>query len=58
MPACKNPILDQLLSVMAMIDIAEVYIHEAEVCDELANLEYMLKGMKVILDNATNQIII
>ncbi len=56
MPVCKNPILDQLLSVMAMIDIAEVYIHESEVSDELANLEYMLKGMKVILDNATNQI--
>ena len=56
MPVCKNPILDQLLSVMAMINIAEVYIHESEVSDELANLEYMLKGMKVILDNATNQI--
>ncbi len=56
MPVCKNPILDQLLSVMAMINIAEVYIHESEVSDELANLEYMLKDMKVILDNATNQI--
>lgn len=56
MPVCKNPILDQLISLMAMIDISEVYIHQAEVSDELANLEYMLKGMKVILDNVTNQI--
>ncbi|MHC5865456.1 hypothetical protein ACYT6K_09640 [Streptococcus pyogenes] len=56
MPVCNNPILDQLISLMAMIDISEVYIHQAEVSDELANLEYMLKGMKVILDNVTNQI--
>mgnify|MGYP001763226751 CR=1 FL=1 len=56
MPVCNNPILDQLISLIAMIDISQVYIHEAEVSDELANLDYMLKGMKVILDNVTNQI--
>lgn len=56
MPVCNNPILDQLISLIAMIDISQVYIHEAEVSDELANLDYILKGMKVILDNVTNQI--
>lgn len=50
--ACKK-LLEHNLSLLAMLDMAQVYIDSSDISDELANIEYMLKGMRTILDNST-----
>lgn len=49
----SKKLLDHQLSLLAMLDMAQVYIDSSDISDELANIEYMLKGMRTILDNAT-----
>lgn len=49
---CKK-LLEHNLSLLAMLDMAQVYISSSEISDELANIEYMLKGMRTILNDAT-----
>ena len=49
---CKK-VLESNLSLLAMLDMAQVYIDNSDISDELANIEYMLKGMRTILDNST-----
>lgn len=49
---CKK-VLESNLSLLAMLDMAQVYIDNSDISDELANMEYLLKGMRTILDNAT-----
>lgn len=50
--ACKK-LLEHNLSLLAMLDMAQVYIDSSDISDELANMEYLLKGMRTIIDNST-----
>lgn len=50
--ACKK-LLENNLSLLAMLDMAQVYIDSSDISDELANMEYLLKGMRTIIDNST-----
>lgn len=49
---CKK-VLESNLSLLAMLDMAQVYIDNSDISDELANMEYLLKGMRTIIDNST-----
>ncbi|MEG9304685.1 hypothetical protein [Psychrobacter celer] len=49
----NKKVLDHNLSLLAMLDMAQAYIDNSDISDELASMEYLLKGMRTILDNAT-----
>lgn len=49
---CKK-VLESNLSLLAMLDMAQVYIDNSDISDELANMEYLLKGMRTIIDKST-----
>lgn len=52
-----NKVLESNLSLLAMLDMAQAYIDNSEVCDEISNIEYMLKGMRTILNESTAQLV-
>ncbi len=49
----NKKVLDHNLSLLAMLDMAQAYIESSDISDELANVEYLLKGMRTILDKST-----
>lgn len=49
----NKKVLDHNLSLLAMLDMAQAYIESSDISDELANIEYMLKGMRTILNDST-----
>ncbi|GEM_PF-4122121 len=52
----NKKVLDHNLSLLAMLDMAQAYIESSDISDELANVEYLLKGMRTILDKSTTEL--